>query len=73
MWMAGGGVKGGFRHGACDPLTGSAVTGKMHLHDLHATVLHLLGLDHTKLTYHYGGSDYRLTDIYGNVVREILA
>jgi uncharacterized protein (DUF1501 family) len=73
MWMAGGGVKGGFRHGATDALTGSAVSGKVHLHDMHATVLHLLGLDHTKLTYRYGGRDFRLTDVHGNVVKEILA
>jgi hypothetical protein len=73
MWMAGGGVKGGFRYGATDAMTGSAVSGKVHLHDLHATVLHLLGLDHTKLTYRYGGRDFRLTDVHGNVVKEILA
>ncbi len=73
MWMAGGGVKGGFRYGATDPVTGAAVEGKMHLHDLHATMLHLLGLDHTKLTYRYGGRDFRLTEVYGNVVKDILA
>ena len=73
MVMAGGGVKGGFRYGATDALTGSAVSGKMHLHDLHATVLHLLGLDHTKLTYRYGGRDFRLTDVHGNVAQDILA
>src|SRR5690349_11490702 len=73
IWMAGGGVKGGFRYGATDALTGSAVTGKVHLHDMHATVLHLLGLDHTKLTYRYGGRDFRLTDVHGNVVKEIQA
>jgi Protein of unknown function (DUF1501) len=73
MWMAGGGVKSGFRHGATDAQTGSAVSGKVHLHDMHATVLHLLGLDHTKLTYRYGGRDFRLTDVHGSVVREILA
>jgi len=73
MWMAGGGVKGGFRYGATDALTGSAVSGKMHLHDMHATVLHLLGIDHTKLTYRYGGRDFRLTDVHGNVAKEILA
>lgn len=73
MWMAGGGVKGGLRYGATDPVTGAAVDGKMHLHDLHATVLHLLGLDHTKLTYPYGGRNFRLTEVYGNVVQKILA
>ncbi len=73
MWLAGGGVKGGLRHGVCDAVTGSAISGKVHLHDLHATVLHLLGLDHTKLTYRYGGRDFRLTDVHGSVVREVLS
>lgn len=73
MWLAGGGVKGGLRYGATDPLNGSAVDGRVHLHDLHATLLHLLGFDHTKLTYRYGGRDFRLTEVYGNVVKEILA
>ena len=72
MWLAGGGVKGGVRHGVCD-VTGSAVEKKVHLHDLHATMLHLLGLDHAKLTYRYAGRNFRLTDVHGNVVREILA
>ena len=72
MWMAGGGVKGGIRHGKCDA-TGAAVEGKVHLHDLHATMLHILGLDHTKLTYRYSGRDFRLTDVHGRVVKEILA
>jgi uncharacterized protein (DUF1501 family) len=72
MWMAGGGVKGGIRHGKCDA-TGAAVEGKVHLHDLHATMLHILGLDHTKLTYRYSGRDFRLTDVHGRVVEEILA
>jgi hypothetical protein len=72
MWVAGGGVKGGIRHGACD-VNGSAVANKVHLHDLHATMLHLLGLDHTKLTYKYAGRDFRLTDVHGNVVKEIIA
>ena len=73
MWMAGGGVKGGMRYGATDPVTGSAVTGKIHVHDLHATILNQLGLDHTKLTYRYGGRNFRLTDVFGKVVTEILA
>lgn len=73
MWMAGGGIKGGTRHGATDPVSGSAIAGKVHLHDLHATILHMLGLDHTKLTYRYGGRDFRLTDVHGNIVKEILA
>ena len=72
MWMAGGGVKGGIRHGKCDA-TGAAVEGKVHTHDLHATMLHILGLDHTKLTYRYSGRDFRLTDVHGRVVEEILA
>jgi hypothetical protein len=73
MWLAGGGVKGGFRYGATDPVSGAAVDGKVHLHDLHATMLHLLGLDHTKLSYRYGGRDFRLTEVYGNVVKSIVA
>jgi hypothetical protein len=72
-WLAGGGVKGGMRYGACDPVTGSAIANKVHLHDLHATVLHLLGLDHTRLTYRYGGRDFRLTDVHGIVQKDILA
>ncbi len=73
MWLAGGGVKGGITHGATDELGWDAVADRVHVHDLHATILHLLGLDHTKLTYHYGGRDYRLTDVHGKVVRGILA
>lgn len=73
MWMAGGGVKAGHIHGATDELGYEAVSGKVHIHDLHATLLHLLGLDHERLTYRHGGRDYRLTDVKGNVVREILA
>jgi hypothetical protein len=73
MWMAGGGVKGGLRYGSTDPVTGVAVDGKMHLHDLHATMLNLLGLDHTRLTYPYGGRNFRLTEVYGNVVKSVMA
>jgi hypothetical protein len=73
MWLAGGGVRGGFVHGATDDLGYEAVEGKVHIHDLHATLLHLLGLDHERLTYRHGGRDYRLTDVKGNVVREVLA
>jgi len=73
MWMAGGGVKGGMNYGATDELGGTAVQGKMGTHDLHATILHLLGLDHTKLTYNYAGRDFRLTDVYGEVAKEIIA
>ena len=73
MWMAGGGVKGGFSHGITDDHGYEAVDGKVHIHDWHATILHLLGLDHERLTYRFGGRDMRLTDLYGNVVKEILA
>jgi hypothetical protein len=60
------------RHGATDEVGDTAVAGKVGTHDLHATILHLLGLDHTKLTYRYSGRDFRLTDVYGEVVREIM-
>jgi hypothetical protein len=73
VWMAGGGVKGGMVHGATDEFGWNAIENKVHVHDLHATVLHLMGVDHERLTYRYAGRDYRLTDVYGNVVREILA
>ncbi|HEV3263185.1 MAG TPA: DUF1501 domain-containing protein [Gemmataceae bacterium] len=73
MWLAGGGVRGGMAHGATDDLGWDAVKDKVHVHDLHATILHLLGLDHERLTYRYGGRDYRLTDVAGRVVRGILA
>jgi len=73
MWMAGGGVKGGMRYGATDDYGYYAVKDKMHIHDLHATILHLLGLDHTKLTYRYAGRDFRLTDVAGEVAHDIIA
>ena len=73
VWMAGGGVKGGVSHGATDDMGFRAVERKVGVHDLHATILHLLGLDHERLTYRYAGRDFRLTDVAGNVVREILA
>jgi hypothetical protein len=73
MWLAGGGVRGGLRFGATDAVGFAAVDGKVHTHDLHATILHLLGLDHTRLTYRYAGRDFRLTDVYGRVVEEIIA
>ncbi len=73
LWMAGGGVKGGMTYGATDDYGYEAVENKMPIHDWHATVLHLLGLDHEKLTYRYAGRDFRLTDVYGTVAREILA
>jgi hypothetical protein len=71
-WMAGGGVKGGFSYGATDDYGYEAVAGKMHIHDWHATILHLLGLDHEKLTYRYAGRDMRLTDVKGNVVKALI-
>ena len=73
MWMAGGGVKGGFEYGATDDYGYYAVEDKMHVHDLHATILHLLGLDHQRLTYRYAGRDFRLTDVAGVVAKNILA
>jgi hypothetical protein len=73
MWMAGGGVKKGYRHGATDDHGIAAVNNKMHINDLHATMLYLLGLDHEKLTYRYSGRDYRLTDLAGKVAKDIIA
>ena len=72
-WMAGGGVKGGFSYGATDEYGYEAVEGKCHIHDWHATILHLMGLDHERLTYRYAGRDFRLTDVHGNVLEDILA
>jgi hypothetical protein len=72
MWLAGGGVKGGMVHGATDEFGWHATENKVHVHDLHATILHLMGFDHERLTYRYGGRDYRLTDVHGNVVQELL-
>ncbi len=73
VWMAGGGVKGGTTYGATDEFGFKAAEGRVSVHDLHATILHLLGLDHEKLTYRYSGRDFRLTDVHGRVVNEILA
>ncbi|MFH1302397.1 MAG: DUF1501 domain-containing protein [Planctomycetota bacterium] len=73
MWMAGGGVKGGHVHGATDETGFAASENKVHVHDLHATMLHLLGIDHERLTYRYAGRDFRLTDVHGHVVKEIIA
>jgi hypothetical protein len=73
MWLAGGGVKGGHVHGATDEFGFRAVEDKVHVHDLHATILHLLGFDHERLTYRYAGRDFRLTDVHGQVVQDILA
>ncbi len=73
MWLAGGGVKGGTIHGATDEFGFRAIEDKVHVHDLHATILHLLGFDHESFTYRYAGRDFRLTDVHGQVVRVLLA
>jgi hypothetical protein len=73
MWLAGAGVKGGQAVGATDDLGFKAVENPVHVSDLHATVLHLMGFDHTKLTYFYSGLNQRLTGVRGNVVRQVLA
>jgi hypothetical protein len=73
MWLAGGGIKGGMTYGATDEMGFAAIEKKVHVHDLHATLLHLLGIDHEKLTYRYSGRDFRLTDVHGHVVHDILA
>ncbi len=72
-WMAGGGVKGGYVHGATDEFGFKAVEKEVHVHDLHATIMHLMGFDHEKFTYRYAGRDYRLTDVHGNVVKDLIA
>jgi Protein of unknown function (DUF1501) len=73
MWLAGGGVKAGHIHGATDEFGFRAVEDRVHVHDLHATILHLLGFDHERFTYRYAGRDFRLTDVHGRVIREIIA
>jgi membrane-anchored protein YejM (alkaline phosphatase superfamily) len=73
IWMAGGGVKGGVTYGATDEFGYRAVENKVEIHDLHATMLHLLGIDHTRLTYRFSGRDMRLTDVHGHVLHDILA
>jgi uncharacterized protein (DUF1501 family) len=73
IWLAGGGTKGGTAHGATDEYGYHAIENKVTIHDLHATMLHLLGLDHTKLTLRFGGRDMRLTDVHGELVHGILA
>jgi uncharacterized protein (DUF1501 family) len=73
MWLAGGGVKGGYVHGATDEFGFRAVENKVHVHDLHATILHLLGFNHETFTYRYAGRDFRLTDVHGEVARNVLA
>ncbi len=72
-WMAGGGIKGGTVYGATDEFGARAETNKVHIHDLHATIMAMLGFDHTKLTYRYNGREFRLTDNYGKVVKDIIA
>ena len=73
MWLAGGGVRGGVSHGETDPFGMDVIRDGVHVHDLNATVLHLLGLDHEQLTYRYQGREFRLTDVHGRIVRELLA
>ena len=73
MWMAGGGVRGGYVHGATDEFGFQAAENKVHVHDLHATILHLLGFDHEKLTFRHAGRDFRLTDVQGHLVKELVA
>jgi uncharacterized protein (DUF1501 family) len=73
LWLAGGGVRGGYTHGETDDLGFNVVADPVHVHDLHATLLELLGFDHARLTFRFQGRDYRLTDVAGQVVREILA
>jgi uncharacterized protein (DUF1501 family) len=73
MWMAGGGMKGGYTHGTSDELAFSVANDKVHIHDLQATILHALGFDHKQLTYRFQGRDYRLTDVHGDVVKDILS
>ena len=71
--MAGGGVKPGITYGQSDDYGDQVAENEVHVHDFHATILHLLGFDHTRLTYRHGGRDYRLTDVHGNVVKGLLA
>jgi uncharacterized protein (DUF1501 family) len=73
MWLAGGGVKGGMTYGATDDFGWKVVDKPVHVHDIHATILYLLGIDHTKLTYRYSGRDFRLTDVAGEVIHDIIA
>jgi hypothetical protein len=73
LWLAGGGIRAGYTHGQTDDLGFNVATDPVHVHDLHATLLHLLGFDHTRLTFRFQGRDYRLTDVHGNVVKELLA
>ena len=72
MWMAGAGVKRGFRYGRTDEFGYHAIENRCTIHDLHATILHLLGIDHKRLTYRHNGRDFRLTDVYGEIASDIL-
>jgi uncharacterized protein (DUF1501 family) len=72
MFLAGGGVRGGLMYGQTDELGMHAIENRVHVHDLHATILHLMGIDHTRLTYRYSGRDFRLTDVHGRVVTDIV-
>ena len=72
MWLAGGAVKGGTIYGATDDFGFKAVEKPVHVHDIHATILYLMGIDHTKLSYRYSGRDFRLTDVAGNVIHDIV-
>ena len=73
MWLAGGGVRGGMVHGSTDEFGFEAVEKPVHVHDLHATILYLMDLDHEQLTYRYSGRDFRLTDVHGKIVKEIMS
>ncbi|MFP6650268.1 MAG: DUF1501 domain-containing protein, partial [Pirellulaceae bacterium] len=73
VWLAGGGAKGGYIHGATDEVGEIAVEKRMSVHDLHATILHLMGIDHEELTYRYSGRDFRLTDVHGIVTEDLIA
>jgi hypothetical protein len=73
MWVAGGGFKSGFNYGETDEFGFGVINNKVHIHDFQATVMHALGFDHTKLTYRFQGRDFRLTDVHGNVVKDLLA
>ena len=73
LWLAGGGLKGGLSYGGTDDLGMNAIHNVVHVHDIHATILHLLGLDHLKLTYRHNSRDVRLTDVFGNVIHDIVA
>jgi hypothetical protein len=73
MWLAGGGVKGGMTYGESDEFGFKATQNRMHIHDLHATLLHLLGINHERLTHRHAGRDYRLTDVHGTVAQDVIA